>query len=332
MPALPVAMEPRWCRPAILSCPNRLLVERRVFHYRDDMDLDALTFFHLVVTTGGFGRAARASGRPKATLSRRVADLEASLGLRLLERGSGSLRLTEEGRALLANTQDALADLAAAETQLRGRHAGLRGRLRVSVPLLLGTDAMGELAARFLALHPEVRLEVVAQDRYVDLIQEGYDVAIRVNPQADDELVGRCFLRDTLLLVAPPTLERPRCQVGSHPVPIPAIVRSIGEDAGPWVVDGPDRLVLQPDPVLRLSTLAIRDAVIAGAGVAILPSLHVRGHIASGRLASWGDLAAPPLEMWVLHASARHASGKVRAFVQFMLDAFADRPVPAPGR
>ncbi len=135
---------------------------RRVFHYRDDMDLDALTLFHLVVTSGGFSRAARASGRAKATLSRRVAGLEASLGHRLLERGGGSLRLTDVGRALIADTQDALADLAAAETRLHGRRVGLRGRLRISVPLLFGADAMGELAARFLARQPEVRLEVVA--------------------------------------------------------------------------------------------------------------------------------------------------------------------------
>ena len=146
-----------------------MLVARRVFHYRDDMDLDALTLFHLVVTSGGFGRAARASGRAKATLSRRVAELEASLGHRLLERGGGSLRLTDVGRALIADTQDALADLAAAETRLHGREVGLRGKLRVSVPLLFGADAMGELAARFLARQPEVRLEVVAQDRHVDL-------------------------------------------------------------------------------------------------------------------------------------------------------------------
>ena len=102
------------------------------------------------------------------------------------------------------------------------------------------------------------------------------------------------------------------------------------------VGDEPDRFVLQPDPVLRLPTLAIRAAVVAGAGVAILPSLYVHGHIASGWLESWGDLAGPPLEMWVLHASARYASSKVRAFVQFMLDAFPNRSAkptdPAPCR
>lgn len=287
------------------------------------MDLDALSLFHLVALHGGFGRAARATGRSKATLSRRVADLERSLGLRLLERGGASLSLTEDGRSLLASTQGPLDELHATEAALRGRAVEARGRLRVNVPSLLASRWMGELATRFAQRHPGVRLDLTADDRYVDLVQEGYDVALRASPPADDELVGRCLLRDKLLVVAAAELERPKRTERGEPVSVPAVVRSLGDDANLWPVeDGAGPFVLRPEPVLRLSTLAIRDAVLAGAGAALLPSFYVHDDLASGRMACWGELAGRELEIWVLHASARLTSRKVRAFVRFMLDAF----------
>ncbi len=288
------------------------------------VDLDALTLFHAVAAHGGFGRAARATKRAKTTLSRRVSDLENQLGVRLFERGSGSLRLTEEGRALLASTQEPLDELAAAEGSMRGGSAEPRGRLRVSVPLMFGQQVMGGLAARFLARHPMVRLEIVADDRYVDLVGEGFDVAIRAKPKPEDELVGRCILRDRLLVVASPAMDRPKPRSHGEPARVAAVVRAIGEETKRWIVDDDGRtVVLDPDPVLRLSTLAIRDAVRAGAGAATFPSFFVRDDIAGGRLVSWGVLAGEPLEFWVLHASARLASSKVRAFMAMVVDTFA---------
>ena len=232
--------------------------------------------------------------------------------------------MTEEGRALLASTQEPLDELAAAQSALRGGGTEPRGRLRVSVPLMVGQHGMGEFAARFVARHPLVRLEIVADDRYVDLVQEGFDVAIRVKPKPQDGLVGRCVLRDRLLVVASPDLVRPAPGLGGEPARVAAVVRAVGDDTRPWIIgDGGERLVLDPDPVLRLSTLAIRDAVRAGAGAALFPSHFVRDDIAAGRVVSWGALAGEPLEFWVLHASARLASGKVRAFTSMVLEAFA---------
>ncbi len=288
------------------------------------MDLDALALFHAVAAHGGFGRAARAMGGSKTTLSRRVGDLEAGLGVRLFERGSGSLRLTDEGRALLAGTREALGELAAAERALRGGGAEPRGRLRVSVPLMVGQQVAGELAARFVARYPLVRLEMVADDRYVDLVQEGFDVAIRAKPKPDEELVGRCVLRDRLVVVAAPALERPAPASDGRPTRVPAVVRALGEETRPWVLAGDGgRLTLDPEPVLRLSTLAIRDAVRAGAGAALFPSYFVHDDVTAGRLACWGAIEHDPLEFWALHASARLASGKVRAFVDMVAQTFA---------
>ena len=289
-----------------------------------DMDLDALAIFHSVAMHGGFGRAARATGAAKTTLSRRVAELERQLGARLFERASGVPRLTDEGRALLAGTREPLDELAAAEELLRGGGEEPRGRLRVSVPLMVGQQVMGGLAARFLARYPLVRLEVVADDRYVDLVQEGFDVAVRARPDPGEELVGRCVLRDPLLAVASPELARPGPTAAGSLVRVPAVTRALGRDGGPWLLqDGDHPLMLDPDPVLRLSTLAIRDAVIAGAGVALFPAFFVRGDLDAGRLVSWGTLAGDPLEFWALHASGRLASAKVRAITAALAEAFA---------
>jgi DNA-binding transcriptional LysR family regulator len=216
------------------------------------MDLSELADFHLVAAHGGFRRASLASGRPKATLSRRVAELEADLGVRLFERGSRSLRLTEEGRALQSQTQGPLSDIAEASETIRGGLSGPRGRLRINVPVLFGTIAMGRLAAAFAAAYPQVRIEVTTEDRFVDPVEEGYDVVIRVNPHTNDQLVGRCFLKDHWLLVAPASLPRPTHNDRGGELRVPAVVR-IGEP-GLWkILDGDRQLTFLPDPVLRFS-------------------------------------------------------------------------------
>ena len=166
------------------------------------MDLHALADFNLVARHGGFGRAARATGRPKATLSRRVTELEASLGLRLLERGARVLKLTEEGRALYERTSALLTEIDETATAIASGGDKPQGKLRISAPLLFSQTAMGKLAAGFALKYPEVRLEVTTEDRSVDMIEEGYDLVIRVNPDADESLIGRIFMRDRLVVVA----------------------------------------------------------------------------------------------------------------------------------
>lgn len=152
------------------------------------MDLSALADFNLVAAHGGFGKASRLSGRPKATLSRRVMDLELSLGVRLLERGARSLRLTEEGQVLHDRTQGLLDDIVEAGELVSAGQSGPRGHLRVSAPVLFSHTLLGRLAVGFAQRYPQVRLDITAEDRNVDLVEEGYDVVIRVNPRAVDAL------------------------------------------------------------------------------------------------------------------------------------------------
>ncbi|PSJ42956.1 LysR family transcriptional regulator [Allosphingosinicella deserti] len=282
------------------------------------MDLLALADFTLVARHGGFGRAARAAGRPKATLSRRVAELEASLGLRLFERGARALKLTEEGRALAERAGMLLIELEETAAAIASRGDRPRGRLRISAPLLFSQTAMGKLAADFALAYPEVRLEVTAEDRPVDMIEEAYDLVIRVNPDPDESLIGRVFLHDRLVVVASPAVARP--VDGSA---VPAVVRA-GGDRSAWTVKTPaGRSSIAIDPVLSLSSLVmVRDAVRAGLGAARLPVSLVSHDLADGTLISWGDVDGPDIALWALYPSRRLLSARVSAFLDHLKHAF----------
>jgi DNA-binding transcriptional LysR family regulator len=282
------------------------------------MDLLALADFTLVARHGGFGRAARAANRPKATLSRRVAELEAGLDLRLFERGARDLKLTEEGRALFERTGMLLTELEESAAAIAAGGSAPKGRLRISAPLLFAQTAMGKLAADFALKHPAVRLEVTTDDRAVDMIEEGYDLVIRVNPAPDDNLVGRAFLRDRLVVVANPALARP---VGKAAVP--AVVRTPG-DRQTWRVRTENGIAAIPvDPVLGLSSLImVRDAVRAGVGAGRLPVSLVSHDLADGTLVQWGEVDAPDIALWTLYPTRRLLSARVAAFLDHLKQAF----------
>jgi DNA-binding transcriptional LysR family regulator len=283
------------------------------------MDLLALADFNLVARHGGLGRAARAAGRPKATLSRRVSELESSLDLRLFERGTRALKLTQEGRALYERTGALLVELDETVAAIASGGEKPRGRLRISAPLLFSQTAMGKLAAAFALKYPEVRLEVTTEDRAVDMIEEGYDLVIRVNPDPDESLVGRIFLRDRLVVVASPTLSRPK--VGFV---VPAVVRGASDLSSAWEVVAPrGRSRITIDPVLRLTGIVmVRDAVRAGVGAARLPVSLVSQDLTAGKLVRWGDVDGPEIAIWTLYPSRRLLSARVSAFLDFLKQAF----------
>ncbi len=283
------------------------------------MDLPALADFNLVARHGGFGRAARATGRPKATLSRRVAELESSLGVRLVERGARVLTLTQEGRALYEQTGALLTDLDERAAAIASGGSRPRGRLRISAPLLFCQLAMGKLAAEFAVRYPEVRLEITTEDRAVDMVEEGYDLVIRVNPKPDENLVGRSFLRDRLVVVASPTLKRP-----SGNQTVPAVVRGMNDQATAWEVKtrtGKWRLARRPDPASVFHDHGARRCS-RRSGAARLPISLVSRDLAAGTLVLWGDIDGPEIALWTLYPSRRLLSARVSAFLEHLKAAF----------
>lgn len=279
------------------------------------MDLLALADFNLVARHGGFGKAARASGRPKATLSRRVAELEAALSLRLFDRGARQLRLTEEGRVLSERTGRLLVELEETATAMATCSETPRGRMRISAPLLFAQAVMGRLAADFVRAYPEIRLEIVVEDRAVDLVEEAYDLVIRVNPKPSETLVGRAFLHDHQVIVAAPSLPMPQDETR-----VPAILRGAMTGPGIWqIITTSGSISLPVQPVLAMSSsVMVRDAARMGAGVARLPLSLVSKDIADGRLVCWGDADSASSVLWALYPTRRLLSVRVRAFLDFL--------------
>ncbi|SFT96267.1 DNA-binding transcriptional regulator, LysR family [Kosakonia arachidis] len=284
------------------------------------MDINALKDFHLIAASGGIGAASRASGKPKATLSRRLTDLEEVLGVRLIERGGQKLQITEAGERLLSRTVGAIRDIDEAVESAREDTANPSGWLRIAAPLLFSQLALGRLLAEFRRRYPHIYVEVISENRVSDLVDEHFDVAIRINPRSNSALVGRRFARDKLTLVAVPTVQMPVGDGQSAPE-IPAIVMSTYSDTEIWrVQDGQCRFT--PQPVMRLSSLlTVRDAVMAGAGAAMLPGSLVSQQLEKGELVCWGE-ADTFTELWVLHTSRRLQSPKVKVFVEFICEQY----------
>ncbi|MCT8266829.1 LysR substrate-binding domain-containing protein [Afifella sp. JA880] len=283
------------------------------------MDLLALADFNLVARHGGFGKAARASGRAKATLSRRVAELEAALALRLFERGARDLKLTEEGRAIHERTSALLSDLEETTAAIASGGGAVRGRLRISAPLLFSQMVMGRLAAQLALRYPDLRLEVTSDDRPVDMIEEGYDLVIRVNPAPDESLVGRAFLRDRLVVAASPSMKQP----GDGDV-LPVVIHVSSGQNGTWeMATLQGRRTMATEPVLRLSSLPmVRDVILAGVGAAKLPISLVKRDFDEGRLVHWGDVPGSEIALWALYPSRRLLSARVSAFLDLLKEAF----------
>jgi len=173
------------------------------------MDLNDIVVFTKVVETKSFTGAAEALGLPKSTVSRKLAQLEERLGVRLVQRTTRKLALTEIGEAYYERCSRIVADIAAAEQLVTDMQSTPRGRLRITAPLDFSTRFLGEIVAEFLAQHPEINVELEGTDRVVDLIEESFDLAVRFGPMPESTLIARRLCSLHLVLCASPAyLER----------------------------------------------------------------------------------------------------------------------------
>jgi DNA-binding transcriptional LysR family regulator len=252
--------------------------------------------------------------------------------VRLIERGSHQLRLTEEGHALHERTAGLMAELVEAGEAIASRAPIPRGRLRISAPVVFAHVALPDVATQFALAHPQVRLEVVAEDRLVDPVEEGYDIVIRVNPPNDERLIGRRILSDRRILVAAPAMSLPRYRRGAtDEIAVPAIVSTSLSANALWRIRTRKHgiRVFKPEAILRLSTLLmVRDALLGGAGWALLPELLVRKNLNDGSLVEGGIEEAATVQIWALYSSRRLLSAKVRAFLDLCSHTFADQVRP----
>lgn len=284
--------------------------------------------FVAVAQLGSFVRAADKLGLSKAMVSRHVSELEARLGVRLMQRSTRRLSLSDAGAEYLQRCVQILAELADANAAISAGAVQAQGLLKISAPLTFGIRHLAPLWGEFLRVHPQVELEVNLSDRVVDLIEEGYDLAVRIGQLPPSTLVARRIASTRLLLCASPRYLqqaapiRELADLAQHDV-IAYSYLATGEQ---WHFSGPEGArSITVHPRLRSNSGdTCRAAALADQGVVFQPGFLVGEDLKAGRLVQiLPQYAGPELDISVVYASRQHLSHKVRAMVEFLATAFA---------
>lgn len=292
------------------------------------LDLRQLSSFLAVANSGSFVRAAETLGMSKAAVSRHVADLEARLGVRLLHRTTRRLSLTDEGQRFHARATELLAAADEVEAEMSCSSGEATGLLRINAPLTFGNLHLAPLWSRFIAHHPGVVLDVMLNDRLVDLVEEGYDLAVRITSLASSQLVGRRLATTRIVLCASPGY------LATHGTPLhphelaqhQIISYAYWTGGSDWRFTGPDgeaRVRVQP----RLHTNSgdtCRVAALHDQGVILQPDFLVGGDLHRGDLVElMPAYRSVELGVHAVYASRKYLPMKTRLLVDFLVDAFA---------
>lgn len=293
-------------------------------------DLNDLFYFAMVVEHGGFSQAGRALAMPKSKLSRRIALLEERLGVRLIQRSTRRFSVTEIGQDYYRHCKAMLVEAEAAEEAIALSRAEPRGTIRVACPIALLHARVGPMLADFLALHPQVTVQLNATNRRVDVVGEGVDVAIRVRPPPleDSDLVVRVLARRAWCTCASPALLE---RLGTPRVPadlagMPTVDLASPSQEHVWAFTGPDDVQASVHHRPRLVSddmIALRTAAVAGVGVLMLPRMMMTDELSRGTL-------RPLLQDWqprhgIVHAvfpSRRGLLPAVRALIDHLAERF----------
>ncbi|MFP4561107.1 MAG: LysR substrate-binding domain-containing protein [Thiohalorhabdus sp.] len=293
---------------------------------------DAMQAFVRVVEVGSFSGAAERLGVTKSVVSRRVADLERALGAELLRRTTRRLHLTDSGRAYYERARRILADLAEAEQAVSSEQGALRGELRVAAPLSFGIGPLQPAIEAFQERHPEVTFDLDLDDRQVDLVKEGVDVAVRIANLEDSTLVARRLAPIRGIVCASPdylarhgTPETPE-QLAAHP----ALVYTNRQQPEVWPYTDPSGRAgrVRVTPRLRANNGDfLREAALAGQGVLYSPLFILHRALEEDRLVPiLADYRWPEVAAYAVYPRTRHLSARVRAFVDFLAERFAGAP------
>jgi DNA-binding transcriptional LysR family regulator len=284
--------------------------------------------FTAVVEAGSFVSAAAALTASKAAVSRYVADLEQRLGVRLLHRTTRKLSLTEEGEVFYARCREILSSIEESEAEISTRAGSASGLLKISVPLSFGVKHLARLWAGFMAAHPQVSLDVNLSDRVVDLVDEGFDLAIRIARLPDSSLISRKIATTRLVLCASPDYlqlrgsPRQPLELREHDV-IAYTLLAMGDQ---WSFEGPDGPVTaKVVPRLRTNN---GDTCIAtalnGAGIILQPTFLVGEHLAAGTLVELlPRFRSIELGIFAVYPTRKFVAPKVRLLIDHMSQSFA---------
>ncbi len=291
-------------------------------------DMDA---FVRIVDAGGIGRAAKQLGVAKSAVSRRLVELEKRLGVQLINRTTRQSSLTEAGRSYYQRGLQILDDVTELNATTSNTQALLQGVLRVSVPVSFGLQHLTPAVTEFADMHPKLIVHLDFTDRLVDLVEDGFDLAIRITALKDSTLVARklapvriilCASRDYLARYGwPESPQDLKTHVGLHYSFAP---RSSWTFTGP---DGQETSIALPVRMAANNGEFLRDAAIAGHGLALQPTFIVWKQIEKGELVPvMTDYTVPSINAYAVYPQTRHLSQRVRALIDFLTDRFSGAP------
>lgn len=290
-----------------------------------------MEIFVEVARANGFSAAAKRIGLSRAQVSKSVMQLEQHLGTRLFNRTTRRISLTEIGRIYLARCIDILGDIAETEAIAAEQTGEARGRLTLSAPTSFGILHLREAIPAYLGQHPQVQISLNLADRFIDVVDEGFDLVIRIGELADSSLIARRLAPCRRLLCASPDYLQAH---GEPRVPQDlaihhCLVYSNELKPDSWRLQGPAGVetVRVNGPVCADNGDILRTAAVAGLGVTLLPTFIVGTDLKAGRLRQvLADYCPPQISIHAVFPSRRHLSAKVRSFVDFMAAYFGERP------
>ncbi|MEO1346234.1 MAG: LysR family transcriptional regulator [Pseudomonadota bacterium] len=288
--------------------------------------MTALTVFRTAVELGSFAAASRQLGLSPAAVSKNISELEAYLSTRLINRTTRRMSLTEPGTLYFERVVRILDDLKDADGALQATQSQPTGVLRVSAPLTVTLVGLSGVIPKFLEQHPDLSLDLSLDDRRVNLVEEGFDMALRGSDNLEDSsLIARKLTTlDHVLCAAPDYLGRhgapkaPRDLTGHN-----CIQFSLSEHATKWTFRNGKQTETVPinGRYKVTSSLAVRDALRAGFGVSLIPRMYVANDLASGRLVTvLSDWSANETPLYAVYPSRQYVVPKVRAFLDFLIE------------
>lgn len=294
--------------------------------------LKSLEIFARTAERANFAAAARDLKTTRAMVSKHIGDLETRLGVRLFHRTTRRVSLTEAGRALAARAGAAIDALNEAEDAVRDLHRVLRGRLRVNAPVSFGTLHLAPLIARFLGDNPGVEIDLTLSDRTVDVIEEGYDVVIRVGVPVDSSLIARRLAPVRLAIVGSPDYLK-RNGVPKKPSDLRqhnCLGYAYWSLRDEWPLTAPDgraERVKVKGSLVSNNGDALRLAALAGVGLIMQPTFSAHADIASGKLVQvLSNYATRELTVQALYAPGHAPNAKVRAFIDLLAKHWTGTP------
>jgi DNA-binding transcriptional LysR family regulator len=295
-------------------------------------DFEAWAVFAKVAELGSFAAAAAELGLSKPTVSKAIGRLEASLGFALLNRTSRRLSLTEGGRASLGRAMRILAEGQAAEEEALAQSSTPRGRIRLAAPLSFGVAYLGAILPEFMAAYPEVTLDLALSDRHVDVVGEGFDLALRIARLEDSSLMARRLCSVRILLVAAPSyLDR----VGrpTHPAELErrdGMIYTGGAARGGWRFAHPEfgEVVVEPKPRIWTDNAdTLNPALVAGQGIALQPEFLVWRELRDGLLERvLPDWSPPVLGLYLLTPPSTLRPLRVAKLIDHLAQSLARPP------